>query len=1063
MAKVQAFGYGGTNAHAILDDAFHYLADRKLKGIHFTQPTIPTEPYSMPTISQDYIYVPINSQKDPVKLQQTQIRAKVRLFVFSAQDQSGLNRQRESFWKHIRDRSLQLTGRTQPSNLYLRDLAFTLSERRSRLAWKMYMTASSIDELLSGLEEKRFDRPSFRPSGKPTVGFIFTGQGAQWARMGVELCQYKVFRDSVGTADEYLRSSLECPWSATEEMRREVAESNIDLPAYSQPLCTILQIALVDLLESWNIVPSAMAGHSSGEIAAAYCLGALTKEDALKVAYYRGLLSSQMKALAPSLQGAMMAVGASEPEAQSWIDGQSRDDVVVACVNSPSSVTVSGGISGIAGMEAMLKEQGIFARRLKVETAYHSPHMEMISVPYLGMMKDVETRDGRQNRKMYSAVTGGPVDPSELGPVNWVRNLVSPVLFYDALYGLLQADRRTTEIAVDVLLEIGPHSALQGPINQIMKKHSIKDVGYHSILSRGQSGIETALGVAGDLFAQGVPVNIGQVNNDIDGASGGSPRPLIDLPSYCWNHSRTFWAESRISKQYRFREHPRSSLLGAPCSSFGEKERLWRGFQRIPEAPWIRDHKIQASIVYPAAGYIAMAVEAACQVAAKGKVIRDFKLRDVQIMAPAVVTEESDLECVLQLRPHVVGTRDSYSTWWEFTVSTSLNGQDLRQNCCGLLLIDYQSTEDTGIKLERDLEDQALKDLYDEVEKLCQTSEEPKDFYADLASLGLNYGPTFQNISHIRRRNGQSCCAVEISDPDFLEMSGQIDRPHVIHPANLDAMFHAVFAAFKGQLKEAMVPTSIDEIVISASIPFKLGTRFKGLSNASKHGFRELMADVVMLDECSNKPAVIVNGFCCAAISGTSAADDDQIEPTTRKLFSKLIWKPAIELLSSDRTRQLINATIPRVLTPESAGRVEKSEMLAFFYICRTLKQVPISMVPTPHLQELYRWMQEQRTLVDAHTHPSQALSEDWYGIDDKMARKYQLDVEAGGAEGNALCQIGRNLGQVVLGNVDAAQLLHGKGLIDCFAGEAKGLEGCFSKLSEVKLSFPTLIVLGPG
>ena len=1058
--QVQAFGYGGTNAHAILDDAFHYLAERNLKGIHFTEPTVPTDVYSVPTFPQYHSYVPLNSKRDVLKLQQAETKKRVRLFVFSAQDQDGLNRQRESIAKHLLDCSLRLTRANQPSDLYLRDLAFTLSEKRSRLAWKMYMTASSIDELLSGLQGKPSDIPSSRPSGEPRVGFIFTGQGSQWARMGVELSQYQVFRDSVKTADAYLHS-IGCTWSAAEEIYREAASSNIDLPAYSQPLCTILQIALVDLLESWNIVPSVMAGHSSGEIAGAYCLGALTKEDALKVAYYRGLLSSQIKVLSPSLQGAMLAVGASEPEAQNWINRLSCDDVVVACINSPSSVTVSGGTAGIAKLQAMLKQEGVFARKLKVDTAYHSPHMDTISVAYLDMMKDVQPRDERGSRKMYSAVTGGPVDSSELGPVNWVRNLVSPVLFYDAVYDLLhpmQAERRTTETAVDFLLEIGPHSTLQGAINQIMKKHGIKGVDYRSVLSRGQSGVETASAAAGALFAKGVPVNISQVNNDTCDTLNEPPRPLVDLPPYCWNHSRTFWAESRISKEYRFREQPRYSLLGAPCPSFGEKEQLWRGFQRISEEPWIRDHKIQTSIIYPAAGYIAMAVEAACQVAAKGKVIKDFRLRDVQIVAPAVLAEESDLEYIFQLRPHLIGTRDSLSTWWEFTVSSCNNGADLRQNCFGLLLIEYQSAEDTGMRLERDLEDQACRDHYNKAEKACPTSEDPKDFYQDLAAVGLNYGATFQNISQIRKGDGQCCCAVDISDPGFLEMSGQIDRSHIIHPTNLDAMFHAVFAAFKEHLEEAMVPKSIDEIIISANIPFRIGTRFKGVCNAFKHGFRELMADLVMLDEHLSRPAVTVKGFCCAAVSGTKGTADDEIEPLTKKLFSKLVWRPAIELLSSDETRELIDAAIPGFLAPEAAGRVEKSEMLAFFYIRQALERVPIGMVPTSQLQELYRWMQEQQTLVNMHAHPSQALCEDWYSVDDKAANLLQAELEAGRAEGKVLCRIGRNLEQIVLGKVDAAQLLLGKDLMTSFLGELDGLDRCFSKLREVKLSCLALI-----
>ena len=968
----------------------------------------------------------------------------------SAQDQDGLNRQKESLSKYIRNR---LAGSAPPGVEFLRDLSYTLGHRRSRLAWKTYLTASTLEELVHNLENKSLDVPSFRPSSEPRIGFIFTGQGAQWARMGAELNQYPIFRESVKDSDEYLRSALNCKWSAMEEMLREEDHSNINLPAYSQPLCTILQIALVDLLESWNIVPAAITGHSSGEIAGAYCLGALCKEDALRAAYFRGLLSSQMKTISPSVHGSMMAVGASESEAEDWIARLSHGDVVVACVNSPSSVTMSGDAAAIDELEAMLKKEGIFARKLKVETAYHSPHMEMISVPYLQSMIDIQPLSGCPSRKMYSAVTGELVEPSELGPINWVRNLVSPVLFYDALYDLLrpmEGGWRSSDTAVDVLLEIGPHSALQGPANQTMKKHGIKNVDYRSVLSRGKDGIHTALATVGALFAQGLPVNVKEVNGDTDDA-----QPLADLPSYNWNHSRTFWSESRITKEFRLRQHPRMRLLGAPCPTLGESERLWRGFMRISEEPWIRDHQIQGSIIYPAAGYICAAVEAACQLAAEGQVIKDFRLRDVQIIAPALITEEADLELIVQIRPHLTGTQKNSSTWFEFTVSSCLNGQTLRQNCHGLLLIDYVSAEDSGMSIERDLEDQTAQAQYSKAESLCQTRENTKDFYTELSSVGLNYGSTFQNISKIRRGRGQSCCDVDVSEHAFPAVSGEAERPHIIHPTTLDAMFHAVFAAYKdqkGRLKEAMVPTSIDEMVISADAPFEVGSRFKGYSSASKHGFRELMADLVMLDESSNRPAVTVRGFCLAAISGSAGATEEDTGPTAKKLFSKMLWKPALELLSLDQKHRMLNGAMPKTLTPDIASGLEKSEKLALRFIGQALKGVSIDAVKKPHLQDLYRWMQEQQDQVNIYGHFLQTPDEGNLGIDEETAELYEGHVKSDGAEGEALCQVGKNLEKILLGKVDAAELLLENELTARLQHELRGTDELLGKIKEVSL-----------
>ena len=873
--------------------------------------------------------------------------------------------------------------------------------------------------------------------------------------MGAELNQYPVFRESVEASDEYLRSVLKCGWSAMEELLRDEDQSNINLPAYSQPICTVLQIALVDLLDSWSIVPSAITGHSSGEIAGAYCLGALTKEDALRVAYYRGLLSSQMKTISPSMHGSMMAVGTSESEAKDWIARLTCGDVVVACVNSPSSVTISGDATAIDELEALLKKEGTFARKLKVETAYHSSHMEIISEPYLLSMRGIQPQPGCLSRKMYSAVTGELVEPSDLGPINWVRNLVSPVLFYDALYDLLrpmEAGRRISGTAVDVLLEIGPHPALQGPANQTMKKHGIKGVEYRSILSRGKNGIETALAAVGALFSQGLCVNVKDVNGDTKDV-----QPLIDLPSYNWNHSRTFWSESRITKQFRFRQHPRMRLLGAPCPTFGESERLWRGFMRIVEEPWIRDHQIQGSIIYPAAGYICAAVEAARQLAAEGQVIREFVLRDVQIIAPALITEESDLELIVQIRPHLTGTQNNSSTWSEFTVSSCLNGQTLRQNCHGLLLIEYNSAEASGKSIERKLEDQRAQAEYGKAESLCPARDNIKDFYTELASVGLNYGSTFQNISKIRRGRGKSCCDVNVSEHAFPAVTGEAERPHIIHPTTLDAMFHAIFAAYKdqkGRLKEAMVPTSIDEMFISADAPFEVGSRFKGFSNASKHGFRELMADLVMLDESSNRPAVSVKGFRLAAISGSAGASDEDMEPTTRKLFSKMVWKPALELLSLDHKHRMLNGAMPKALTPEIASGLEKSERLALHFIDQVLERVSVDDVQTAHLQDLYSWMQEQKDQAKSYGHFLQTPDEGYLGIDNETAELYKSEINSNGAEGEALCRVGQNLENILLGKVDATELLLENELTARLQHEIRGLDECFEKFKEVSLRF---------
>jgi acyl transferase domain-containing protein len=187
--------------------------------------------------------------------------------------------------------------------------------------------------------------------------------------MGMELMSYAAFRNSITEAEEYLKKELGCEWSLTEELGRPDAESKIQLAKFSQPVCTVLQIALVDLLRTWNIEPVAVAGHLSGEIGAAYCLGAITKQTAWKVSYIRGHLCSGLKSKAPELHGSMMAVGLGSDEVKPYISTISAGRLTIACVNSPSSVHCLWDEAGIDELLGRLKVDSVFARKLKVENA----------------------------------------------------------------------------------------------------------------------------------------------------------------------------------------------------------------------------------------------------------------------------------------------------------------------------------------------------------------------------------------------------------------------------------------------------------------------------------------------------------------------------------------------------------------------------------------------------------------------------------------------------------------------------------------------------------------------
>lgn len=333
-----------------------------------------------------------------------------------------------------------------------------------------------------------------------------------------------------------------------------------------------------------------MVGHSSGEIAAAYCMDALSSESAWKLAYQRGQLSKLLKAGS----GAMMSVGLGEMEANKYVDRIAQGKAIVACVNSPSSVTVSGDVCTLDQLDKAFQTEGIFSRKLKVEVAYHSHHMKAVAIPYLEAIKDITTHPCSTDPevKMFSSVTGNVIDSSTLTPEYWVANLVSPVRFSDAVHSLSTyhpGKRRrygASDKFVDLWLEVGPHGALATPVKQTLDDNRTE---YLSVLQRDKDAIGTALAVAGEVWSRGCTVNIASTVNPNE-AKADQPSLLVDAPKYPWNHGVEYWSEPRLSTAHRFRKHPRQDLLGSPVE--GSSEPAWRHFLRMPENPWMEDHQV---------------------------------------------------------------------------------------------------------------------------------------------------------------------------------------------------------------------------------------------------------------------------------------------------------------------------------------------------------------------------------------------------------------------------------------------------------------------------------------
>ncbi|PNY28266.1 Polyketide synthase [Tolypocladium capitatum] len=876
--STSAFGMGGTNAHIVLEQALLEGGSGAVNGIAAAQTT------------------------------------KKRLFVFSSHDQAGFKRLGDALVEHL-DR----LGPAASTPEYLANLAYTLAAARSGHTWKAACFAESAAELREQLMTTLGEN-AMRTSGgeQPRIGFVFTGQGAQWARMGIDMLERSVFSDSVARSAALLRD-MGCEWDPVTELAKMRRESRLGVPEISQPMCSVLQIALVDELRSWGVRPSKVVGHSSGEIAAAYCIGALSHIDALAAAYYRGKASARIK----HRKGGMMAVGCSAEEATELM-AHTGLHATVACVNSPSSITLSGDVEVLEAIRPILEERGVFARRLKVDVAYHSVHMHSCSGEYRAAIIDLEGRpaatdeEGQRQKPitMVSSVTGSEVDPELLGPYYWIRNLISPVLFTDAVKELVSpaGEDGSTSNAVDMLVEIGPHSALGGPIEQILTHHGIKNVRYISMLTRGENALDTSLNLAAELFCLGVLLDVSEANGD------SNCRLLTDLPPYPWNHSQQFRAESRIQRELVAQKFPTKSILGAEMPSMDETERVWRGFIRLGEEPWLRDHAIGTTVLFPGAGVISVVLEAAQQMVDQGKTIRAFTLREVSFMAVMALTEEEPTEIIIHMRPHVVTmTGSTPATWWEFTVSScaGVTGQ-VRNNCRGLISIIYEDMRSLQMVREDASVEAARIANYRRILLECPETCSKEFFYNCLAKSALRYGEIFQGVEKCHPGNGKTAFEVKLVDIGETFTKDKLARPFLIHGAALDAILQAWVGSTSSDNGSSsfgfdmpMLPKSIGELEISADIPADVGYTMPGFGYSKKHGFNEWSADIAVLDTEHSRVFLSITDFRLAELevedAGRLDGEADVVDLDPAEIASGIHWNYALDVMKPGEINKAVS------------------------------------------------------------------------------------------------------------------------------------------------------------
>lgn len=836
-------------------------------------------------------------------------------FVFSAGSEKSLRGSLSAYSEFL---SSQMDLDTQ-------DLAYTLRQRRSVCSYRTSVTAASAGELRSEIslllseENSPVGLRAVKSRSAPKILGLFTGQGAQHARMGAELLErsHKA-RSLIQDLEAYLAALPDPPtWSLQAELLAGVERSRLDEATISQPLCTAVQIMVLDLLAEANVKLHTVVGHSSGEIAAAYAAGFLTARDAMVVAYYRGV-HTKLAASPTGARGAMIAAGTSLEDAQALCeDDELVGRVNVAACNSSSSITISGDEDAIDILQLVLQDEKKFNRKLRVDQAYHSRHMLPAFDPYVQSVraagvKALKPNEGNQCM-WVSSVYNKPVHSgadfySDLGSTYWAENMTKPVLFSQALSTTLASASE-----FDLAVELGPHAVLKGPVTQTMQETVGKDIPYTGTLTRGTDAVASLATTLGFLWTRLDTVDLDRYDQVASGHNKPMHRILKGLPSYVWNHDVRYWHESRRSRKMRTRQGIFHSLLGDASPDSAPYCLEWRNVLRPAELPWLDGHRVQGQIVFPAAGYAATAFEAA-KFLAEGKSVRLLELSDLEIrQAMAFSDEDSGVEVVIRAAPRDQTAPDRISA--NFTYLADLGSGELALVATGVLDVVLG-------ELSPSLLPQRVK-----VPPHTIALEEGR-FYKSLADLGYNFTGRFRSLSGFRRKHGFATCAIHMPAHEVVD-----EETLFTHPAELDASFQSIILAYAypsdGQLRIMHLPTSVSRITVN---PALCGRRQHDESAAVDAWLQPNDAGQGFTGSCTiyspHSPAasIRVEGVTLKPL-GSMTADDD------RKVFSKMHWYPD--------TPRVEDASAETAVTEQDRQVLRMLERMSTYYLREFDKQVP--------------------------------------------------------------------------------------------------------------------------
>ena len=744
-AAVSAYGWSGTNAHLIVEASAP--PSRPLPKRHGS-----VRPEGRPK------YVAGNPPEIEGSSAGIQDERTTRVLPLAAKSPAALADLAGSYLSWIGESGAELDRDGAGPSSLLADLAWSAGVGRSHFDFRVGVVFRDSESLVSGLSAVAGSQEEERRQPASNVAFVYTGQASQWAGMGEDLYRCEpVARAVLDQCDEYIRQ--ERGESLLDVMfGRPGAAGSLDEPRWTQPAIFALESALTALWQSVGIRPSAVVGHSLGEIAAACAAGVLSLEDGLRFASLRGRLMGELPR-AGAMAAVFLPAARLEEEVAHWNESRGSEDLCVAVDNGTHQV-ISGPADEVDAFCAHLEEEQVNVRRLRASPAYHSPLVEPALDDLEAMFEDVQVRP--PSIRLISNVTGQVIEETvPMDGAYWRRHARSPVAFRQCVETL-------ASLGIDSVIELGPHAIL-GPLVSLNWPETPGQpdppVVLQSLLRPSSDGSDPERAYA--FYRAVAGAYEAGLSIEFEGLFAGENRRRISLPAYPFQRRR-HWVPSTGRRQSDD-AHP---LLGVRHESPRGEVMFHTGI--YPEDPsWLEDHRVYGRVVMPGAMYGAMAMSVVFSEGAAAPAVEELQLHN-----PLVFPEEdfqsasSGLEYSLQIvidppaefgkaRHFEIFSREPSEREWtlhaEGNISSGLRGS-----------IPRQRTDLAGLKSSLEQQDVG-------------------EYYRGKAATGIHFGPSFRTVDSLWCGEGEA--VGEISMKDAAD-SSEIN----LHPLVLDGCFQVLSA-----------------------------------------------------------------------------------------------------------------------------------------------------------------------------------------------------------------------------------------------------------------------------